>query len=187
LVVNVTSADLTPSIQNYVVSSYHTGAGQAAAVLTDPSVVAGRNFYVNGTAEDVYYRTSNILTDGGTPPFPSGLIVQPDDSASNLALINAGLGTTGVGLTRFPVPVTTLEGPGYVPTTYYACVDETLPYGPAVGLYYAYSNDTLPEGCVPIVLLPQCAEDDGVEHEFGNTVTCYADVAGIDWTIYSAA
>src|SRR4051812_45042071 len=71
LVANVTANDLTPSINDYVLTSYHTGAGQAFAVLVpNTSATSGRTFYTNGTAEDIRYRRSNILTDGGSPPFP---------------------------------------------------------------------------------------------------------------------
>lgn len=71
LIANVTSADLSPSINDYVLTSYHLSAGGAAAVLapfTTPTT--GRLFYLNGTAEDVRYRRASILTSGGTPVSP---------------------------------------------------------------------------------------------------------------------
>lgn len=68
LVANVTGADLTPSVQNYILTSYHVGAGLAAAVLVpNDEATTGRQFYVNGTAEDVRYNRGNILSSGGTP------------------------------------------------------------------------------------------------------------------------
>lgn len=74
LVANVTGADLTPSIQDYVLTSYHVGAGQAAAVLVpNDATNPGRQFYVNGTAEDIRYNRGNILTSGGTPVCPPPL------------------------------------------------------------------------------------------------------------------
>ncbi len=70
LVANVTSPshDLTPSIQNYVLSSYHIGAGEAYAILlANTSATAARVFYENGTAEEVRYNRGTIVSDGGTP------------------------------------------------------------------------------------------------------------------------
>lgn len=37
--------------------------------------------------------------------------------------------------------------------------------------------------CAESSLLPQCSGREGVKHPFGNTVDCYAGVAGIDWCI----
>jgi hypothetical protein len=65
LVANVTGADLTPSVQNYVLTSYHVGAGQARAVLVNGDTA--RLFYLNGTAEEVRYNRASVLSSGGTP------------------------------------------------------------------------------------------------------------------------
>lgn len=69
LVVNVSnpSIDFTPSIKNWVFSSYHVGAGEDYAVLEE-DLALGSVLYVNGTAEDVYYHRSTFLTEGGSDP-----------------------------------------------------------------------------------------------------------------------
>jgi len=68
LVANVSGADLSPSIQNWVVQYYHTGAGTAVAVLADPKTEpAGTlpSFYVNGTVAEVRFSQSGIVMDTG--------------------------------------------------------------------------------------------------------------------------
>jgi len=68
LVANVSGADLSPSIQNWVVQSYHTGAGTSVAVLGDPKTAhAGSlpSFYVNGTVAEVRFGQSGVVMDTG--------------------------------------------------------------------------------------------------------------------------
>ncbi|OBT58896.1 hypothetical protein VE04_00571 [Pseudogymnoascus sp. 24MN13] len=163
LVANVTGADLTPSIQDYVLTSYHVGAGQAAAVLgPNDATNPGRQFYVNGTAEDIRYNRVS--------PAPATAVT-----------INAGLGTTSVGLERFPSPVTYLTAPEAA--TYVAC-NQQLPFSEAIALNVLRTGEAVPAGCAQVRLLPQCSEGDGSVHETENTVQCYVDVAGIDWSLY---
>lgn len=141
---------------------------------------------MNGTAEEVRYNQGDLLTDGGTPPFPFGVSIDPanvtNTHGEHNVYINAGLGEPGVGLVQFPSPIPYMgyaEGGGY-----YAC-NNTLLYGPAIQLLYRYYEETTPEGCVDVTLLPQCVVN-GTFEEFGNTVNCYEDVSAIDWTVYSA-
>lgn len=184
LIANVTANDLSPSINNFVLTSYHIGAGQAYAVLAENAdATAGRIFYINGTATDVRYGTSNVLTDGGTPLFPFGITVNPVDASGEQAVsINAGEGQSGVGLTLFPDPISALRVVGGA--GFYACTN-TLPYGPAVQVLSKAQGQTTPAGCADITLLPQCNEGSGLEHPFGQITNCYTDVAGIDWTVYT--
>ncbi|KAH8593033.1 hypothetical protein B0O99DRAFT_226815 [Bisporella sp. PMI_857] len=182
LVANVTGADLSTPINDYVLTSYHTGAGTGYAVLVPATTpTEGRIFYVNGTAEEVRYNNANLLSDSGVQLFPSGVSINADSTIS----INAGAGQAGVGLKRFPVPVPELAYLGN--GEFYACVKD-LVFGPAVQLFYKSGTDVAtPAGCADVSLLPQCSEGSGAEDEFANTVNCYADVAGIDWSVYSAA
>ena len=183
LIANVTSNDLSPSINSYVVASYHVGAGKDLAILT-PNVnpASGRIFYVNGTSEEVYYGQSNVLSDEGTPPFAAGVSIA--SSTSNALLINAGVGQAGIGLTRFPDPITELYATGS--EGFYACLSPELGGGSAVQIFVQNGND-VPESCARITLLPQCStEGSGLEHPDGNLINCYADVAGIDWTVYNS-
>ncbi len=177
LVANVTSSDLTPSINGFSISSYHIGAGQAYAVL-DSDISTSRILYVNGTASEVRYNAANLLSDEGTPLFPAGVSI---DSTTGAVYINAGEGEAGVGLTQFPEPISELKGAEY--GSFYACESE-LEYGSAVQLFYKLFGDATPAGCADVTLLPQCSEGSGAEDEFANVVECYADVSAIDWSIY---
>jgi hypothetical protein len=180
LVANVTANDLTPSINDYVLTSYHTGAGQAYAVLVpNTTPTSGRIFYTNGTAEEVRYRRSNVLTDGGSPPFPFGIVINEDESVS----VNAGLGSAGLNLANFPDPISKLSAVGK--GGFYAC-EKPLPSGPAVQVFTKAYEEETPAGCADVSLLAQCSEGTGVQHPFAQVSGCYADVAGIDWSIYSA-
>ncbi|KAF7875333.1 hypothetical protein EAF04_002505 [Stromatinia cepivora] len=189
LVANVTSGDL--AINNFVLESYHTGAGRAYAVLAENTTEANpRIFYINGTATEVRFGTSSTISDSGSDDFsfPEAVIITPSDPATSssgrsVVEINAGAGQPYVGLTTFPAPI--IEFHGYQGETFYAC-NTTLQYGNAIQLFYrGYSQET-PAGCSDVTLLPQCSEGSGADDEFAATVNCYPDVAGIDWSIYSA-
>jgi hypothetical protein len=185
LVANVTANDLSPSINNFVLSSSHTGAGTAYAVLVDnTTATTGRIFYINGTATDVRYNSANVLSDEGSSPlFPAGVSVSAPDTAGKQSVsINAGEGEAGVGLTQFPDPISELQVIGR--DGFYAC-NNALPGGSAVQLFSKAQGETTPAGCADITLLPQCSEGSGAEHPFGQVTNCYEDVAGIDWTYYS--
>ncbi|KAK5137662.1 hypothetical protein LTR08_007957 [Meristemomyces frigidus] len=155
LIANITCEDLTPSLQNWPLTSYHTGAGTALAVLTPPTANAtGRAFYLSGTVSDIQASNASVLSDGGTPPFPYGLVV-PAASASGAqraVQINAGDGTPGVNFSHSPPtsPFLTYDAAG----AWYAC-NATLPYGPAVVLYYRSAGEGKPAGCAGVMLLPE--------------------------------
>ncbi|KAK6078637.1 hypothetical protein SCUP515_09687 [Seiridium cupressi] len=204
LIANVTdpSEDFTPPVDNWVFNAIHVGAGFNDAVLLPDGTDSGRIFYVNGTAEDVYYYRGSTLTDGGTPPFPYGIYVasedQTDAGGSHDVSVNVGSGTTGVQLTRFPDVYPTLAGAGQ--GTYVAC-NQTVPYYQKNYITVRWTYDTIdpdtslnvhqiPEGCVAINLIPECAtlndlpEGSLSRHEFAATSVCYDDVSAIDWTQY---
>ncbi|EON96038.1 hypothetical protein UCRPA7_8462 [Phaeoacremonium minimum UCRPA7] len=210
LIANVTdpSADFTPSIKNWVVEGAHTGAGTNVAVLKpfDATTSPGRTFYLNGTAEDVRYGNTNVLTDGGTPPAPYGIYVQNQTEFEYLYPDEHGVGISvgegsGTSLTRFPNPypyLTSATGTG----TFVACNNTVAYYGTKfITLEYAYAtftapdgsyeyNANIPEGCAAVNLIPQCTElnelpeDAYSSHEFAAQTACYPDVAAIDWTQY---
>ena len=106
--------------------------------------------------------------------------------------LNAGSGTAGVQLQRFPVVYPTLAAPA--PGTYAAC-DEEVPYYPGrrfttVRFVPAGADAGPPEGCVAIALVAQCAElpalpeGSRASYDFANVVNCYDDVAAINWAEY---
>ena len=108
-----------PSINSNVAAFYHVGAGKDLAILTsNVNPASGRIFYDNGTSEEVYYGQSNVLSNKEAPPFPAGVSIA--SSMSNALLINAGVGQAGIGLARFPGPITELYAAGG--EGFYACL-----------------------------------------------------------------
>ncbi|KAK4164251.1 prolyl tripeptidyl peptidase [Cladorrhinum sp. PSN259] len=184
LVAKVTdpSHDLDPSVNNYVLSTVHTGAALNAAVLSPAPVTSGRIFYENGTSTQVDDKQTNILTDGATPPVPFGLYVQdPTQPPSNIP-INVGPGTFNT-ISESDLIVINGQGEG----TYLAC-NATVPYYNRnfITLQYAYgSSPTIPENCAPIELVPQCTtlnelpDDAYASHEYAVEVQCYEDATAI--------
>ncbi|KAL2016166.1 hypothetical protein VTK56DRAFT_4106 [Thermocarpiscus australiensis] len=171
LVAHVTDpdSDLTPSVEGLLLTTAHTGAGLSAAVFEDQN---GRIFYQNGTARD----ESTLLTDGGTPPFPFSLQVQPAGEARRIVDISMGQGTFHYVDARGRL-VNAL-GAG----TWLAC-DAVVPYynQTFTTLQYAYDGVADPagrEGCATIELRARCTElnelpDDAYStHEFAKEVHC---------------
>jgi len=186
LVANVTAGDLTPSINSFVVDSYHVGAGEDYAVLvanTTDGGDAGRVFYVNGTANDVHYGTSNLLTNGGTPSVPYGVSINVANATGfQTVSIDGGIGEAGVGLTQFPDPISELYFGSYA-NGWYAC-NNGLASGYAVQLFFKTEGTVTPAGCADITLLPQCGEA-AAESADGTLINCYPNVASIDWSYYA--
>ena len=199
LVVNVTdpAKDLNPPVHGQFVSTAHIGPAQNRAIVT-PS--AGPVFYQNGTYEDITMQRIAILTDGGTPPFPEGLIYQQeqDDSKGNGIYIVAGDGGHGTRLTRLAEPYSYLTIlADVVRSTFVACGNTVIP---AIGDKQKFtvvnwvqamrgaggSTVVVPDGCVAVNLVPQCATlnalpaDAQSSHEFAQEVRCYDNVTAID-------
>ncbi|KAI0376517.1 hypothetical protein F5Y04DRAFT_266211 [Hypomontagnella monticulosa] len=178
-----TTKKLSVPIQGALLEGAHVGAGLDTAVLN--ITTSGRIFYQNGTVEEVLAEKSTIATDGGTPLFPFGLRVDlnASDASEPIALaINGGVGTTGATLTKHILQPGELK---YGTTSFIAC-DETLAYyGPSwhfavVKAFEATPGaPAIPENCVPIELLPQCATLPELpagsvsSHEFANNVRCF--------------
>ncbi|KAI1372631.1 hypothetical protein F4677DRAFT_250276 [Hypoxylon crocopeplum] len=192
LVANVTDRanDLSPPIHGWTLQGAHIGAGLNSAVLNNTT--PGMIFYQNGTVNEVYHQTSDILTDVGTPFVPYGIIMRyPSDTDKTVALgIDAGSGTPGITLTNPPYPMTELSAPA---SQFLAC-KENIPYYPPdreFVLVRAFRDQyEVPNNCVVVEFLPQCAELPDLpegsysSHEFANTARCFEDPANIDWTKY---
>lgn len=162
LVVDVTSHDLEPSIQDWAVSSYHIGPCYSYSVLlpnNGSSLDYSRAFYVNGTEDDVKREASDIITDGGSPRVPYGVVVpaatNADKDGRRPVQINCGYGTPGVIVSRRETALPRLR---YVSKAndepfggWYAC-KESLIYGPAVVLYYRGREEVTPNGCANLTL-----------------------------------
>ncbi|KAK3989093.1 hypothetical protein QBC44DRAFT_242359 [Cladorrhinum sp. PSN332] len=208
LVVNVTdpSKDFSPSINNHFLSTAHIGPAQNRAIVTSPSS-PGPIFYQNGTYSDIAFHKIGILTDAGSPPgiFPEAITYQreQDESSGQGVYINAGSPGSGTSLTRLWDPysyLTILEG---VTSSSFVVCNKTIPYYGTekhfnVVNWVQATRDAsgthvrIPEGCVPINLVPECAFLEAVpeegaysSHEFAQEVRCYEDVGGIEWGRYS--
>ncbi|KAI0376866.1 hypothetical protein F5Y04DRAFT_285424 [Hypomontagnella monticulosa] len=193
LIANVTDRahDLSPPIHGWALQGAHIGAGLNSAVLNNTT--PGMIFYQNGTANEVYHQTSDILTDAATPLTPYGIIIRyPHDTDNVVGLgIDAGTGTAGITLTNPPYPMVQLTAPGG--SSFFAC-RQNIPYYPPdweFVVVQAFRNgQPTPDNCVVVEFLPQCAELPDLpagsysSHEFANRVRCFEDPANIDWSKY---
>jgi len=197
LVINVTdpSKDLSPSINGLFLNLAHIGPAQNRAIATS---TPGPIFYQNGTSNAPSF--TNLLTDGGTPPFPEGLSYQQEQTDAQGAgiYVSAGSGAQAVKLTRLSVPYSYLTILAEVTASSFIGCNSTIPYYgngtefQVINWVTTTRNATgthlvIPEGCVPINLVPQCAVLEGLpadarsSHEFAQEVRCYDDVKGIEW------
>lgn len=197
LIVNVTdpSRDFDPPINNFLLTTIHTGAGLSLVGVTKKN---GRTFYQNGTKEQRDDGLATVLTDGGTPLTPAGLALEAENESETLfgASLNFGPGTPGVQLNSPSDPYTYM-----LPETFVAC-NESLPYYRGkhfivikqARLTIDKNNEiqrNIPKGCAPIRLVPQCAklndlpDDSYSSHEFAINSKCYKDVSKIEWSEYS--
>lgn len=195
LVVNVTdpATDFTPPINNWYVNSVHIGPPFNLLGVTEEP---GRVFYQNGTAEDVFYARSTVISDGATPPLPFGFSLLPDEGSDVVSTgrLDAGDGTKGVVITRFPEPYAFLR-----PETFLAC-DEFVQYyqqnmiiikQAQIGVDENGDIDyNVPDNCIAVRLLPECTElnelpEDAISsHEFAADSKCYEDVSELVWSEY---
>ncbi|KAI1822283.1 hypothetical protein F4861DRAFT_409311 [Xylaria intraflava] len=210
LVANVTDPEtdllgIAPngSIGSWELQGIHIGAGFNEAVLTNSS---GGVFYHNATDLDLRSARGSILTDGGIPPFPMGIYLQPKDKNDSGHTyeygvgINAGPGTIGVSLNPYREPYSYLTA--HVLGTFVACL-RTVAYYSAqfIVVRYAYAAwdpttksylPTIPEACTPINFIPECAvlpnlpEGSLASHEFARKSRCYENVSAIEWSKYAS-
>lgn len=156
------------AIKGWDLSSYHLSPCYDYAVFTNQT---GRIFYANGTAEEFSDRTSTIASDGGSPPWPWGIVVSAanatDSKGRRQVYIDCGAGTPGMSVADWPATVYYQTG------TFYVC-EETFLYGPAIALYWREKVDQTPEGCANVELQAWCLEDE-TEHEFSRKSTCYLE------------
>lgn len=169
--------DLTPSINFWTLSTIHVGAGQAIAGLSCDSASV---WYLNGTETQVKDDDASLLTDAGTPLFPSGLDILAANNGVSDVRVDAGPGTPGVGITQLR-DLFFISAPGNE-GTYLAC-QEAIPYYQGKEfVVLKQTNGDIPEGCAEIRLFPQCAElqplpkDALSSHEYAMPVPCHPNV-----------
>ncbi|KAH8647237.1 hypothetical protein BX600DRAFT_476357 [Xylariales sp. PMI_506] len=196
LVANITDPTQTifdPSVNGWSLTGTHVGAGVNAAVL---SQTPGSVFFINGTGQDVSRTSTTVAlppitssdSDGNPVYVPQGLQFSAVGDAGELFIgLNIGLGTQGVGIvgglrSAYPELVGPYAG------TYVVCHQSDPAYGrPQYNV--ALEQESVPDNCVAINLLAQCADlpafDGAEELNIINVgVECYDDVAAIDWTQY---
>ncbi|KAK4641216.1 hypothetical protein QC761_610430 [Podospora bellae-mahoneyi] len=195
LVANISTPSniFDPPVHNWFLSGVHVGAGLNAAILV-PNVDAAATLFVNGTGRDVSAQATSIglppiKYQGGATPMGLRFPMGPIEHATNLGL-NFGPGNIGAGV------VGGLRSPwaqAFTPYPYFIVCNETEPaYGrPQHAVKVAPSVESIPENCVAITFLAQCAtlpEDvfEGVDelniHQLD--APCYEDVGAIDWSQY---
>lgn len=196
LIVNVTdsSLDFEPSINNFFITTIHTGAGLNLVGVNNET---GPVFYQNGTLDEWIDGKATILFDGGTPSTPAGLKLNEDKDQADVstASLNFGPGTPGVQL-----PPDAYKYTFVLPETYLAC-KQNLDYyqgkefiiiknSKNVKADGDYKKEDVPENCVPIRLVPECAKLEDLapgafaSHDFALPSQCYKDVSKIEWAEY---
>lgn len=190
LVVNVTDAskDFTPPIQNTYVASIHVGAG-LALVGNIASTKNARVFYQNGTADERHSGETTVITDSGTPYFPSGIKLVQDKASDKVstAHLDAGPGTDGIGLAGLSNPYVFLK-----PETWLAC-NESIPYyqNKYFIVFKQANSSDVPKDCAHVRLVPECTKLNDLptgsysSHEFAIEDRCYRDVKSIKWSNHS--
>ena len=198
LVANVTGdKDFTPSINNWKVAEWHTGAGLGRAGLF-PNF--GRTFYENGTADDVKYRHASLVADAGLYPFGLQIDYSDPNAVLHAATLNIGSGSSNFMLSDDREPFSFVDPLEYsgVPNSFLAC-NETIPdlHRPdeyhitlnfLTGVYDGHYVLDVPDNCVTINLVPQCATLEDLpagamaSHEFAQDVHCYDDVSSVVWS-----
>jgi hypothetical protein len=197
LVANITDTSknlFNPPVNSWSLVGTHVGAGLNAAIL---SANGGSIFFVNGTAQEVSSASTSVAlppiasVDGNGNPYytPWGLQFSPTAANENeVAMgLNFGLGTKGAGITPgLRSSYAPLFGP--YGGSFVVCNESAPTYGrPQYPVRLEQAD--IPDNCVTINLLAQCAELpelSGVE-ELNITVEavkCYEDVASIDWSQY---
>lgn len=165
------------SIQAWNLTSYHITPCNDYAVFTEK---AGRRFYENGTAIQFGLGNSTILSDGGTPPWPWGLQINPpnrtDDQGRRNVYISCGAATSGLAVhpgapgEHGGGPVVTYTD-GETSGSFYVC-NSTLPYGPGMALYYRDADKPTPSNCCDLELGTVCLPSNEAEHPFDRPSWC---------------
>jgi len=193
LIANVTSATTAanPPINHWALTVERIGATQYAAVLAPSASVV---LFLNGTTSDISAENTAIYApplDTGIRPVPLGMQFRTT-SGSGLGTvgISYGYGDTGAGIgIGLRDPYARLFAPaGLHADTFVVCKQENPAYGrPEYPVLFHQGTSALPENCVAVALLAQCAPLPRLvgEKELNLVrpgVGCYEDVKAIDWS-----
>ncbi|OAA49215.1 hypothetical protein ISF_09427 [Cordyceps fumosorosea ARSEF 2679] len=151
------SLDFTPPIHNRYLVGVHIGAGMDM-VTPSPSTSQSSTFHTNGTDADLWAARGTVVVGFGRYALAWRTVRSPDDANLNSAVLQYGPGTEGVRVIEERGDL--MLGPGQ-----YMVCDRRLPYGLSVEM----TTGAVPKECVPVTLLPVCAEGkDGKEGEEGD-------------------
>ncbi|KAI1414501.1 hypothetical protein F5Y13DRAFT_158682 [Hypoxylon sp. FL1857] len=171
--------DLSPPIAGQYLSTYHVGAGLNVAVVTGlPDGYTPPPYYTNGTSE---LGAFDVLNDLGTT-YPWGIKVQDPLSfdytypGEHDVEIDVGGGTDGIGLVTSNGEVKL----GGLAAGDYAVCNRFIGYARAnlTVVRYVYESEALPDGCVGVAFVPQCATLDDLPagsewtHDYVQEVDC---------------
>ncbi|KAK3181621.1 hypothetical protein K4F52_006999 [Lecanicillium sp. MT-2017a] len=195
LVANVTdpSRDFKDPIHNKFLTPLHTGAAVNVIGIARDGDKAPV-FYQTGNQQERLSGATRIAVDLGTPPSAFGFSLQSDNGKSfaSTAHADAGAGQAGVSVTHDPVPFAFLN------LAEFAICEEPLPalqnqqYKVLHQFNTLSSAEKIPEDCVPITVIPQCAtledllEGSRASHDDAFEAGCYEDVSSIEWSKYSS-
>jgi len=192
LIANVTdpSRDLSPSVNNLMLTGVHVGAGMETAVL---SADTGRVLYENGTDHEVGVGADT----GAVYPYSVDLAPLPSEipESTYVEYIGIDAGTTHPGVTISPPIVLWPRLLGPETGTFVVCNESRPAYGrPQYPVRFAKVQEVngvmyqhIPDRCAAIALLPQCAALGALppgaqyNHNFVRAVRCFNNVASINW------
>ena len=150
-----------------------------------------RIFYMNGTTDELRAGVGSILSDGGKPRVNQGISINftsgeaCPDRASTVHL--------DPGIPQYPVQLAPRPNPfTFVNVMDLAICDEEVAYVQQkmrILKYFPYrgDEDRIPKHCVPVRLLPECAQlnvldaNDMADHKHARKVGCYLFVSKIEW------
>ncbi|KAK1758783.1 hypothetical protein QBC47DRAFT_314571 [Echria macrotheca] len=152
---------------------------------------------VTNTGGAVFFTTSTNLTRLSTDYLPTGLVSRPspDSAHTDMLGLDVGQGTAGFGVSTWPKTCGTLQAP--VSGTFAVCdLGFEAPVHPRFVVQYVegtanagddkfYAEEpNVPDNCVAVKLLPECAELAGTKRADGEEIVtsrCYPDVGVITW------
>lgn len=149
-------SDFTPRVNNKYVGGVHIGAAlEGLYPIADGS--KGPVFWANGTDAEIKAGQSHVFTDLDNGMYPLGWDISksPESNVASAVLV-AGTGSAGVSVFDGGK-----DGPAYLlPEDYMACL-RPAPYtgelAPFILQRDTKDNGQLPDKCIAIKLLPECA------------------------------
>lgn len=197
LVANITDTTkniFDPPVNGWNLVGTHIGAGLSAAVLSNGG---SATFFQNGTAQDISSAATSVnlppiasVNGDGEPYYtPWGLdFFQYDvDSPEYNIGLNFGLPTRGSGIV--PGLRSAYAELFFVRSGSFVVCNETAPAYGRPQYPVRFEQEAIPDNCVPIKLLAQCAELPELAGVDALNITvypvkCYDDVSAIDWSQY---